>query len=325
MKYILMCVLLLSSVLFGTRAFAETATSCVSDPIPTGWVATDQFYDLGECNTPYPPLPFQGNVLTITRYNNLPVGSILNVCSADYTPIPGWNAGPWHYDGTICDCPYPTCTAFANNVYTITHATCAAGQTNCYPPSGTITASPSSLTVPYHGSGTTYVTYSSQNTSGVCVWVSETNATPVLWRCGGNASNVPWIYVPWGGTSKFYLSTSNTSWTPTLSTFTVTGIAGAQPTFSINPTHVIVPAGQTSGTFTMNWNAPGYPSLDLWGKINSDPWHFGLSIGASGNTGDNIAVGTTYSYDFYAPGSPGPLSSTPNQGLLGTLTTYASH
>lgn len=87
-----------------------------------------------------------------------------------------------------------------------------------------------------------------------------------------------------------------------LGALTVTGVPAVSPTCSINPSVVIVPANATSGNFTFMWSAPGYASLDLWGKINNDPWHFGLGVAAIGNSGDTIPVGTTYQYRFYPPG-----------------------
>jgi hypothetical protein len=37
---------------------------------------------------------------------------------------------------------------------------------------------------------------------------------------------------------------------------------------SASPDPVIIPAGQTTGTFTLTWNAPGIRSVDLWGEQN---------------------------------------------------------
>lgn len=52
-----------------------------------------------------------------------------------------------------------------------------------------------------------------------------------------------------------------------------TGCAGSPSTcvagtMSASPNPVIIPAGQTTGTFTLTWNAPGIRSVDLWGQQN---------------------------------------------------------
>jgi hypothetical protein len=94
-------------------------------------------------------------------------------------------------------------------------------------------------------------------------------------------------------------------------TVTVRGQAGAAPAFSLHPNPVVIQPPATSGPFTFQWNAPGYDSLDLWGQINNAAPHFGLTIPASGNTGDNIPLGTTYRFLFYPHGDA--------THLLGTL------
>lgn len=147
-----------------------------------------------------------------------------------------------------------------------------------------------------------------------------------LW---GKVDDGPWEYglrvsspgssgddVPLGHRYSFRFYLPGTDDTP-LGELTVNGVAASSPTFSINPAHVVVPAGSTTGPFTFTWNAPGYPSLDLWGKVNNGPWQFGLAIPASGSSGDNIPVGSTYQYRFYPPGN--------STHILGTLSVYATH
>jgi hypothetical protein len=102
-----------------------------------------------------------------------------------------------------------------------------------------------------------------------------------------------------------------------LGALSVSGTAAAAPTFNINPTHVIVPVGQTTGNFSYNWNAPGYSSLDLWGKVNSGAWQFCCTIPASGSASDSIAVGSTYGFRFYPHGS--------TSQIIGSLSVNASH
>ena len=107
---------------------------------------------------------------------------------------------------------------------------------------------------------------------------------------------------------------------PLLATLSVSGVAAPAPTFSINPAHVIVPLNATTGTFTFAWNAPGYEALDVTGQVVTGgipgTWSGPLSIAASGNNGDNIAVGTTYNYRFYPRGD--------SVHIIGTLSVTAS-
>ena len=102
-----------------------------------------------------------------------------------------------------------------------------------------------------------------------------------------------------------------------LTSLSVTSTQGAQPTFRITPSHVVVPLGQTTGSFTLSWNAPGYATLDLWGKVNNGPWQFGLEILGSSSVGSPLDVGTTYSYRFYPHGN--------STQLLGEISVSASH
>lgn len=107
---------------------------------------------------------------------------------------------------------------------------------------------------------------------------------------------------------------------------TVNCVQGAQPTFSITPTHITVPAGQTSGTYSMSWTAPGYQSVDLWGRFdNTGPWSGPVGALPNSNYGDSLSVNRRVTWRTYAPGSAGPNSTQPNTGFLREVTTYASH
>jgi len=103
--------------------------------------------------------------------------------------------------------------------------------------------------------------------------------------------------------------------THVLASATIRGVTTG--TFTVTPAHVVVPAGQTSGTYRLDWNAPGYPSLDLWGKINSGGWNTPVNISASGNYTDAIPLGSTYTYRFYPHGD--------STHVLKELTFSASH
>lgn len=335
MKSLLKLLILMSAAFVAHAALADTATQCAYDPVPTGWVATDQFNDPSQCNTPYPPVGGQANVIRTTLMTNIRLGDTLNICSDEYVPAAvqsqGYTVGPLHYDANICRCPYPApCTPFAVNAYTITHQTCVAGQTNCY--ASFVTATPAQVTVPYGQMyGTGYASWRSPTNATGYIWVKSTYGSTVqtdLWTNGVSRSNVPWTYVRLGGTTQFLMSASSTSYAPILAASNIiTGVQGAAPYLRIDPAHVIVPAGQTSGTFSMNWSAPGYSGVDIWGQTNNTgAWSGPVGAPATSSTGANISVGTTYTYRIYAPGSPGPNSSQPSTGdLAAQVTTYASH
>jgi hypothetical protein len=297
-------------------AHAETVQVCGLSP-PAGFVAVDLVLDLS-CG----PGP-NGNATVATRYDNLPVGAdIYQVCYYPGAAIPpGWTLTRTYTSVTRCGG-----VALGNqiNQADIHHQQCLGGENYdlCYPPTGTITASPSTVVVPYGQTmGTTYMSWSS-NRSDICIWVKNNpGGNPTIWQCDRpSGANVPWIYVPingtGNGTTTFYMTTSHTSSTPYFKSTVVTGVPGARPTLTISPTHVIVPVGQTSGTFTMTWSAPGYPSVDIIGRINGGPWGDPFNIPASGTTGDNIPVGTTYDYEIVPHGG---------SNVLATASVYASH
>ncbi|MBZ0222806.1 MAG: hypothetical protein K8F35_07235 [Dokdonella sp.] len=85
---------------------------------------------------------------------------------------------------------------------------------------------------------------------------------------------------------------------------TVTGSL-PPPSFSISPATVYVPQFRSSGSFSYEWHAPGYTSLDIQSSANGGPWQPtpALNIPAAGNTGDTIGVGTTYKFRFLPHGN----------------------
>jgi len=61
-----------------------------------------------------------------------------------------------------------------------------------------------------------------------------------------------------------------------------------------SPNPVIVPAGQTTATFTLTWNAPGFSQVDLWGVQNLQSPGQVLFLGSgppSGTTSAPMSVG----------------------------------
>ena len=89
-----------------------------------------------------------------------------------------------------------------------------------------ISASPSSMAVPAGQTGTTTISYNTNNDgyNGYCIWVQNTGSAVQLWACGGTGSGtIVWPYVPKGGTSTFWINGSSTSSSPRLATTVVTG------------------------------------------------------------------------------------------------------
>jgi len=92
---------------------------------------------------------------------------------------------------------------------------------------------------------------------------------------------------------------------------TVTGAYPA-PVFTMTPTTVLIPATATTGTYTYTWSAPGYPSLDVVGQLNSAPPGAPFNVASSGSASGQIAIGSTGRVTFYPHGN--------TTTVLGTLT-----
>jgi hypothetical protein len=74
-------------------------------------------------------------------------------------------------------------------------------------------------------------------------------------------------------------------------------------TASQNP--VIIPAGQTTGTFTLTWSAPGHSQVDLWGEQNLQSPGRKLFLGSgptSGTALEPMSVGEVATLWLYAHG-----------------------
>jgi hypothetical protein len=81
---------------------------CAGSPIPKGWIKTDDSWNPTVCGQPTSIVP---NVITITRYVDMPVGSILSVC-ADAPRPRGWAEIDRSWNPTRCGRP----TSIVNNV-----------------------------------------------------------------------------------------------------------------------------------------------------------------------------------------------------------------
>jgi hypothetical protein len=95
----------------------------------------------------------------------------------------------------------------------------------------------------------------------------------------------------------------------------VTGVQGGAPAFHVTPSIVYVEAPQTSGLFTMTWNAPGWDMLDLCSSTNGAPRVCDVEILDHGSTTQTIPVGATYQF-FFTP-------HLQNSNVLGSLTVQS--
>lgn len=74
-------------------------------------------------------------------------------------------------------------------------------------------------------------------------------------------------------------------------------------TASQNP--VVVPAGSTTSTFTLTWNAPGFSTVDLWGRQNLQSPGQMIFLGSgpsSGTAAEPMSVGEVATLWLYAHG-----------------------
>jgi len=176
-------------------------------------------------------------------------------------------------------------------------------------------------------SANTVVTWSALGYD-VIDWCGNTNNQG--WQCGSLStagSGSVGIPVPVGTTYswRFYPhgSPNQGGTTQLLGELTVDCVGNTPPTFTANPSHIIVPAGGTDGSTIITWNAPTYSQLDWCGKVDSGPWTWGgLSTPPVGNVKVLVPVGSTYGYRFYGPGAATACSATTK---LGELTVYATH
>jgi len=302
------------------------STANVPFTVPTGWVLTNSYHSNNCPSDPtYPLLP---NANEITEYDNLLVGTTLVTCNALPPANSGWTASGSSYNANVCTCPYANCTPFSPNVNTWTHNSCQPPQnpSTCTPPpppnpTGQIFASAASVTIPYgQSTGSISVSWTSTNTSSVCIWTSKSGAAPTNWICQGASGSATYTGVPAGGYTKFFLSTNanGTAPNPVLSTTTVSGVAGAQP--YIHPSgSIVVPHGATSVDTTFTWSAPGYAGLDWWKSTNNGPWEWSLNSVASGSAVVPVTAGQTIALRLYSYSSD---PSHPGEG--GTANVVAS-
>lgn len=199
------------------------------------------------------------NQMAYTSYNDIPVGGTLRFCSVVGVPN-GWSVTQVNLS--------PSCPGSGED-WVMQHTACVAGDTNCYPTSASIYASPQTLTVPYgQEAGSTTVSWNSTNYADPCVWIQSTGGTKRLWAClGTGAHSAVWPWVPAGGTTTFTLSSGGSnSPTPSIAQVVATGIQGTAPSLSASPMIVYIPQGNTRGSTTVSYNlsGSGYASMCVW-------------------------------------------------------------
>lgn len=321
--------LFIISIFFGRSVeAAETQTVCWNAPVPNGWLVSDIDVNTSTstCGSWGGPGDPDYNAKIIVRYDNLPVGASLSVCS-NIVPA-GWTLTGT--SGGLPNCWIPS-SINPSYTYNISHTSCVnQSQSTCYPPpppipAGTISVSASSVVVPYEqSSGSVNVSWSVQNTSGSCVWeintVNGTAGQKSLWACAGTSGSGTWPYVPKGGSTQFILTATSSTSSATLASKTVVGVAGAQSTLKPVSSYNLVQTGATSwdvlipataspttGPVAFTWSAPGYSSVDLIGQVNSGGWGAPFQIAASGTSGYDVPLGATYENRMIPHGATSPI------------------
>ncbi len=178
-------------------------------------------------------------------------------------------------------------------------------------PSGSISVSPSTVTIPAgQSSGSTTVSWNGQNgTSFVVTGDCGGGDVPFASSGAGSYSQVaPWITV--GANCVFRLRADSASG-PVLGSASVTGIAGqsASGSISASPTTVTIPVGQSTGSTTVSWNSSGvsqaYVMSSCAGAAQST---FATSgAGSFSQAANMIPVGSSCTFQLRANGTAGQL------------------
>jgi len=74
---------------------------CASGPIPAGWIKVNDHWNPTSCGN---PSSIVYNVITIERFNDKPIGSLMGVCAAAPTPN-GWVDVDTRWEPTACGHP----------------------------------------------------------------------------------------------------------------------------------------------------------------------------------------------------------------------------
>lgn len=192
-------------------------------------------------------------------------------------------------------------------------------------PSPVFSANPTTI-VTNAASGNSTITWSAPGYAGLD-WCGKLDSG--AWLCGSlttAASGSTVVSVPVGSRYgyRFYPQGSPNQGGAynLLGELFIQAVGTQQPTFSANPTHIVVPTSGTSGNTVITWSAPTYSGLDWCGRVNNGAWAGGLQTGPVGSTVQPVPVGSTYGYRFYPSGQSGTCGA---QNLLGELSVYATH
>ncbi|HEY0179066.1 MAG TPA: hypothetical protein VGC30_05480 [Dokdonella sp.] len=196
-----------------------------------------------------------------------------------------------------------------------------------------VTATPNPVVVPYGStSANTSVAWSAPGYSALDWWVSI-NGSAWQWSFNSQPTYTTTLPINPGETVSMraypYSAThaGEGGSANIVMSINITGVEGAQPTFSADPAHVIVPVGATTGSTTIHYNAPGYSGLDWWLSTNGGPFQWAVNGPASGASQlSPLNVGSTYQIRFYPYSSD---ISHPGEGgaanVLGQVTITVSH
>jgi hypothetical protein len=82
----------------------ERQIICRGAAIPTGWVLVDDLRDSSMCEGSNPAIVNAYNVWAIERYDNRPIGTMIEICAAAATPE-GWVVVDLFRDRELCGHP----------------------------------------------------------------------------------------------------------------------------------------------------------------------------------------------------------------------------
>jgi len=180
-----------------------------------------------------------------------------------------------------------------------------AGDPTCVTAPATLRASQNPVVVPVGSTTSTFtLTWNAPGFSTVDLYGRQNLQSPgqTLFLGSGPTSGSAPEPMSVGEVATLWLYAHGDTTTP-LATLQITGIQGATMTASQNP--VIVPAGQTTTTFTLSWNAPGHSQVDLWGRQNLESPGQTLFLGTGASSGtalEPMSVGEVATLWLYAHG-----------------------
>lgn len=293
--------------------YATSGRQCATPtgPVPApGWTLT-YGATVAECSYPYTSgyysvcfgaAHYCFNQVEYTSYNDVPLGGTLRFCSVIGVPS-GWS---------VTQVGLPSSCGGSGEDWVMKHVSCQPSDTNCSvtPPSGAITANPTTLYLAGGQVGSTTLSWTSANTVGsLCVWIRGNSSAM---GCGGaSGSLVPnWIHA--GDTFTFDLRQS--SGNVLLSSVTVRAFQ-ATGTLTASPATLYLPAGAV-GTSTISWNAPGQSSIGIWVSANGAAYTPWISGGASGSRAwSYLHAGDTHVFQLRAQDSTTVLATTTVKAL----------